>query len=522
MNIAFDPWIPVVDAAGVRSLISLHSALTQGERYADLAVRPHERVALMRLLLCVGHAALNGPRDYDEWLEIPERLPPAVDVYLAQWRDSFELFHPEKPWLQVAEIIKNKSQPVTDADWTPVAKLEFAFASGNNSTLFDHQGESEERIMELPAVVLAMLAFQCFSLGGTSSQVFWNGVRSVKYTKDAPCAPASMLHTFLRGPNLPAMIHLNLVTLEDMTLRNSELSFGRPVWEKVPRGWIDKENVQSAVSTHVGRLTPMTRLIKLHPSGRKMLLGDGLVYPTFAEGFPPEPTATVVIRKKQNNQERTLLSFSPSKATWRELGAIVVKRNAQETGGPLALNFIPDDQACDIIVAALARNKGTILDTTESVFHVPVQLRTSEGNTVYEFEVRNAENMAYRLGRAVETYRKEVDHGWEGRVKNTEPPKRKQLQEKLHATATNHFWTAVEGCLSLLMAHITALGTEQAPPTLEAWRKMLFASACTAYSVACGQETPRQMRAFVKGRQTLTASKDSSEQNTQDITEDAA
>ncbi len=521
MNVAFDPWIPVVDPTGARTLASLHTLLTQGEQFVDLAVRPHERVALMRLLLCVSHAALDGPRDYDDWLEIPRNLSQAADAYLTQWRDSFELFHAEKPWLQVAEIIKNKDQPVTDADWTPVTKLEFAFASGNNSTLFDHHGESEERTMDLSAVVLAMLTFQCFSPGGLISQVLWNGTQSGKTSKDAPCVPASMLHTFLRGPNLTSMIHLNLVTFEDMTLRDNELAFGRPVWEKVPRGWTDRENVQNAVSTHMGRLTSMTRLIKLHPSGRKMLFGDGLAYPTFADGFSPEPSATVVIREKQNKQERMLLSFRPTKAVWRELGAIVVKRNAQDNGGPLALNFIPDDQPCDIIVAALARNKATILDTSESVFHIPAQLRSSEGNTVYEFEVRNAENMAGRLGWAVETYRKEVDHGWEGRLKSAGPAKG-ELKARLHATATTHFWTAVEGNLSLLMAHVEALGTEQAPPTLEAWRKLLFASACTAYRVACGQETPRQMRAFAKGWRRLTVSKESPEQNTQDNTEDAA
>jgi CRISPR system Cascade subunit CasA len=520
MNVAFDPWIPVLDATGERTVISLHRALTRGERFADLAVRPHERVALMRLLLCVAHAALNGPRDYEEWLEIPKSLAPAVDAYLTEWRDSFELFHPEKPWLQVAAIVKKKGQPVTDADWTPATKLEFAFASGNTSTLFDHFGESEARIMDLPAVILAMVAFQCFSLGGTSSQVFWGGVQSVKYTKDAPCAPASMVHAFLRGPDLLTVIHLNLVTLEDMKLRDDGLSFGRPIWEKVPQGWSDKENVHNAASTHLGRLAPMTRLIKLHPSGRKMLLGEGLAYPTFADGFSPEPSATIVVREKQGRQERMLLSFRPGKAVWRELGAIVVKRNAQGTGGPLALNFIPDDQPCDILVAALARDKASILDAAESVFHVPAQLRFTEGNAVYEFEVQRAENMARRLGWAVETYRREVDHGWEGRLKIAGPAKG-QLKARLHATGTNHFWTAVESSLSLLMAHIAALGTDQATATLEAWRKMLFASACAAYRVACGQETPRQIRAFAKGWMQLTFTRDTPDNSTQDLTEDA-
>ncbi|NLW36392.1 MAG: type I-E CRISPR-associated protein Cse1/CasA, partial [Syntrophorhabdus aromaticivorans] len=49
MNVAFDPWIPVVTPRGDRKLISLCSVFAEGEMFLDLAVRPHERVSLMRL-----------------------------------------------------------------------------------------------------------------------------------------------------------------------------------------------------------------------------------------------------------------------------------------------------------------------------------------------------------------------------------------------------------------------------------------------------------------------------------------
>ena len=57
------------------------------------------------------------------------------------------------------------------------------------------------------------------------------------------------------------------------------------------------------------------------------------------------------------------------------------------------------------------------------------------------------------------------------------------------------------------MNHLKAIGTDAAIPTREAWRKMLFSAACEAYRIACGQETPRQLRAFVKGWQKLTAAR---------------
>src|SRR5438094_827693 len=104
MNIASDPWIPVVDLTGTRLIVSLMDVFTDGWQYADLAVRPHERVSLMRLFLCVGHAALDGPKNYEEWRVVPKKLPDAARSYLTMWKDSFELFHEDRPWLQAAKL----------------------------------------------------------------------------------------------------------------------------------------------------------------------------------------------------------------------------------------------------------------------------------------------------------------------------------------------------------------------------------------------------------------------------------
>ncbi|WP_429884287.1 type I-E CRISPR-associated protein Cse1/CasA [Geoalkalibacter halelectricus] len=507
MNVAFDPWIPVVKPSGERILASLCNVLTEGENYADLAVRPHERVALMRLFLCAAHAALDGPKDYQEWKGAPINLPSAALKYLTEWKDSFELFHPEKPWMQIVGITKSKNQinNLHDlSDWTPASKLNFSFATGNTSILFDHGGMLENRSIDLCEIVISMVTYQCFSPGGLISQVFWNGKQTEKSSKDGPCVPASMVHALLRGENLVSSVCLNLLIYEDLHRHYPQNEIGKPVWEKMPTSFNDDSAIKNATTTYVGRLVPLTRLVHLHPSGEKMLLGDGLPYPTYIEGFPAEPTATVVTRKQNNDEVRTLVSYRPSKSFWRELGAIVVKRTAGKPGGPLSLIALQDDESCDLVVAALARNKASIIDTAESIFHVPSQLRVNAGAETYESEVRQAEGLAARLGWSIEIYRKEIDGGWEGRLKGA-GPKSGELKAKLHTLATSHYWTSVEKNLALLMAHIEAIGTDEALPTREAWRKMLFATACDAYRIACSQETPRQMRAYVKGWQRLTS-----------------
>ena len=526
MNVAFDQWIPVVTTTGERKLASLCTVLTEGDKFVDLAVRPHERVALMRLFICVAHAALYGPKDYIEWCETPKRLPDAAQQYLKKWKESFELFHSVKPWLQVAELSKvkgvNKSQSHIE-DWARVSKLNFSFATGSNSTIFDHDAMNEERIIGLTETLLSMLTFQCFSVGGLIGQIYWNGIRCGELanpkkengpvkSSDGPCVPASMIHAFLRGKNLKETICLNMTTHNEIHSSYGKGAIGRPVWEMIPKSLDNSAEVENATKTYVGRLVPMTRLIRLHNSGERMLLGDGLIYPSYINGFPAEPTATIIIKQKDKKEERAVLSYRPDKAFWRELAAVVVKRKAEGSGGPLSLRNIQDGENCDLIVAALARDKATIVDTAESVFHIPSQLLSYNGMASYESEVKKAESLAGRLGWAVETYRREMDHGWEGKLKAAGPSKGK-LKAKLYSIATTHYWTTVENNLQLLLTHIKAIGKDDAIPTREGWRKMLFVSACDAYRIACGQETPRQMRAFAKGLQKLTGEKDNHEPN---------
>jgi len=61
MNLTIDPWIPIVRANGQPGTVSLCDAFAHGEHIRDLAVRPHERIAVMRLVICIAQAALDGP-----------------------------------------------------------------------------------------------------------------------------------------------------------------------------------------------------------------------------------------------------------------------------------------------------------------------------------------------------------------------------------------------------------------------------------------------------------------------------
>lgn len=536
MNVAFDPWIPVVTNTGKRKSASLSEVFSDGAHYADLAVRPHERVALMRLFLCVAHASLDGPKNYPEWCDVPKKLPEAALKYLEKWKDSFELFHSEKPWLQVAGLNLLPSDKNDDSDdekdWSSLTKLCFTRASGNNSTLFDHESNGGVApIYSTEEIALNLLTFQNFFVaGGKASSRQWGNVemKNPSNPKGGPCSGKSILFTFLRGQNLIESIHLNLTTYEDLKLFYGASGnwLGKPIWERLIKSPADDEAITNATQTHLGRLVPQTRILRVHEDCRRVLFGAGIVYPKFQDEkntFHPDLNATVVLNKEG---ERALLSARASKSIWRELHSLVVRNKSSSSSnrGPLCLGNIPEHVPCDITVSAMITNPkqaAEIIDLVDSAFHIPAKMTENDGPHFYESEVKSAEAIESRLGWAVEGYRSAIDGYWDNRLERAKQDKW-TLKAKLHSIANTHYWTTAENNLPLLMSHIEAKDTDDAMPTRETWRKMLFAAACEAYRIACGQETPRQIRAFAKGWQRLTAKKDEAEADITEKKEDAA
>lgn len=522
MNVAFDKWIPVVTVAGQRESASLCDVLSAGEQFADLAVRPHERVALMRLFLCVAHAALDGPKDYEEWCEVPSRLPAAATRYLEKWKDSFHLFHAEKPWLQTAGLDlmpddKNSDAPDEEKGWSSVDRLSFTRASGINTTLFDHAASSEEmREFGAHELALDLLTFQnYFVAGGKASSRMWgtHAMKNPPNPKGGPCAGKSIVYAFLRGHNLAESVQLNLNSYENLKLLygTSPGWLGKPIWELPIESPNARDPIANATATYLGRLVPQTRILRLSSNCRQVLFGAGFAYPKFQDEknpFDPDAYGTVVLTK---DGKRSLLCARTSKSLWRELPSLVVRLRGSSASnrGPLCLGNIPDRNPCDVVACAMITNPkqaAEIVDLVDAVFHIPARLSTPEGASAYESEVKTAEEVGGRLNWAVEGYRSALDGGWEGRLKGAGPSKA-ELKAKLHGIAATHYWTAVEKNLALLMAHIEGIGTDEAVSTRDAWENMLFASARDAYRTACGQETPRQIRAFAEGWKRLMSQK---------------
>ena len=422
MNLTTDPWIPIVSTDGTAGLGSLVDVFQRGRDISDLAVRPHERVALMRLLLCVSHAALDGPADHEDWQTCLDRLPSAAAKYLAKWRASFELYG-EGPRFQ---------QWMAKSDPTLMSVHKLVFVDKDSATLFNHDA-TPDTALQARILALALVTFQSFAAGGRVEG-------SADSLKAGLCRQGSALHCFIRRDSVLATIHANLLT-KDQVQGLAPLHWGKPLWEFRALSAEDlMPHRREIICGYLSRLAPGTRCLWIQEDTKSVAAYGGLSF----SGHPDmrEPTTTIVRNKKG---ERSVVPGRVHEAPWRELHSLMVRRaTATDVGGPLAFENLDSNCAFDIWTGALAGDQAKVVDTIEAVYHVPAAMLQTTGQRCYEQGVKFAEDVAWRLSQAVSTYHREIGD-------SLDRPEARDRREKLRDKTAFQFWTQVERNVPLLL-----------------------------------------------------------------------
>jgi len=478
MNLTIDPWIPVVRADGGRELLSLQDLFAQARELHDLAVKPHERIALTRLLLCITQVALDGPTDETEWQDCQPLIQPRVRDYLERWQAAFELFGEGPRFLQLPNLRPGKASD----EGNSATKLDLMLSTGNNPTLFDNQA-GEERSIRAARAAVNLLTFQNFSPCGRIGIALWNGKETSGKgaSNHAPCTSSSMIHTFLLGSCLLETLHLNLLN-KDMIEDAPNAGWGKPIWE-FPVNEPAAESLQNARMSYLGRFVPLSRAIRLNEDGISIILANGLDYPVFP-AFR-EVSATIIKR----TDELALLSASSGRSLWRQLPAITIKLRAKadSTAGPLALNNLAGCNDAVLWVGALiAAGNGKIVDVVEATYSLPAGMFSEFGRAAYEKGVAYAEEREGILIQSVKTYA--------STLKVTSPA---------YARARQQFWTRVEQHLSALF-DLARNGDLAADLPNCSWGKAVQVAAFDAYEQSCPRQTPRQIEAYVLGLRKFT------------------
>jgi CRISPR system Cascade subunit CasA len=467
--------------------VSLEKAFAEGEDIRDLAVRPHERIALMRLLLAVAHAGLDGPLDEADWKACRKRVAPAAVKHLKQHRAAFELFGGSQRFGQLYGGTKHAAR-IKAKEPTWASKLELTLASGNNPTAFDNAG-TDCRAFEEPQLALMLLTYQaCSPLIGRG------------YKGRSPCVEGNMLHTFLRGTNLLETLWLNLPDRGTIEQTYGRDAWGRPAWLAMPKSPSDRPACCNAVGTYLGRLTPLPRAIWLDETRSVIALDNGLECPAW-DGDPAEPTATVIVR---NEKDRKVFPARLDRAIWRDLPSLAVKRRSDGSRAALAWQRLPEDHPCDFWVGALVTDgKAKVLNTVESVFALPAKAGGNDFIQFYSGGVAYAEQWARSLEKGLATYRRQLGD-------NIDRRKARKRARLMKQRAASHFWTAIEGAAREVLIPLCA----ELPDALKCgepffldyshrdsrWGPIVRRAADDAFTLACPQSSARQAAAFGAGR----------------------
>jgi CRISPR system Cascade subunit CasA len=295
-----EPWIPCIDLTGERHELGIHSLLAEAHLIREIAGEsPPTTVALHRLLLAIMLRAYEL-QDTDRWEDIwrSGTLPAApLQNYLDAWRPRFDLFHPQRPFMQAAD---------TRAKPKSVGTLLLDKASGNNGTLFDHNTDADTLVLSPAAAARALITMQAFGLAGLFQP-------NAPFTS-APCVAGVIF--LVEGDNLFETLMLNCFYPEARQIPSGAQD--RPSWEMedpllplrtIPFGYLDY-------------LTWFNRRILLLPQNgpngltvEQMTMGPGLRF----DPLPLEP-----MKSYRNDEKRghLALRFSEDRAVWRDSAAL--------------------------------------------------------------------------------------------------------------------------------------------------------------------------------------------------------
>ncbi len=196
-NLLQEPWIPVVNDNWDYQELSLLDFFRTWQNLREIqADNPPTTLAIYRLILAIMHSAYKGPKNIDHWEEIQLDDGKKAIEYLKKWRDRFDIFHPEYPFMQDLALTEDKAVPI------------YAIHTMSTSTVFSHEHEFSGYFISLPQAARLLVRLQSVDI--TSLRAFYpkqtSGNRSAVNTPTINNA-----NVLIVGRNLKSTLMMNLM-----------------------------------------------------------------------------------------------------------------------------------------------------------------------------------------------------------------------------------------------------------------------------------------------------------------------
>ncbi|WP_262016043.1 type I-E CRISPR-associated protein Cse1/CasA [Micromonospora sp. Mcm103] len=370
-SLTHEAWIPVLDDEGRCRELSLQELFDQAGEVRVIACElPTQTFAILRLALAILHRATDGPPSEAAWLALwRDRRLPVADVrdYLGEFRDRFDLLHPEHPFYQVADLRASKDG---------ACGLERLIADVPNGMQFLTTRAGAGMASISPAEAARWLVHcQAYDPSGIKTGAV--GDPRVKGGRGYPIGVATLGGlgaVYLEGATLAETLLLNLLPVAPGWQRADERD--APVWERAPQTCAEEADATRGPFGLLSLYTWQSRRIRLFGdvlgiTGAMISNGDRLEW---QDRHLLEPMSVWGRSAPKEREQKRLPIYLPrphdhGRALWRGLQTLLP--------APPSPGADPPQRLSPMVLQRLARL--TVTGVVESDF----QVRTRATSVTY-------------------------------------------------------------------------------------------------------------------------------------------
>ena len=337
-NLIDEPWIRVMDSNCNISEVSLKDAILNAHNYKSLSGElPTQDIAVMRLMLAVLHTVFsradengnecpledNEEEAVDRWKALWKKgrfSEKAIDDYFEKWHERFWLFHPERPFGQVAGLTIG-----TDYD-APKLNGEIS-ESSNKVRFFSMYSGNEKSSLTYPQAARWLLYLNAYD--DTSSKPTKEGKAKAGGSLPSPGVGwlGKLGLIYITGNNLFETLMLNLILVNENKVQENQ----NPLWEQ--------EKVSDAERTEIALPYDLAALYTLQSRRILLIRKDNKVvsYKLLGGDFFEKENAffepmTVWSSPKKDNDIFTPKRHDSSKQMWREFSVLFEEKGNKQAG----------------------------------------------------------------------------------------------------------------------------------------------------------------------------------------------
>lgn len=307
-NLVDEPWI-----ATNRGVLSLRT-LFQDSGTISLQESAIDRFCLLRFLIAVCQAACPLETE-EEWDELDDDgLKAAVLQYLEKNKELFDLYDPERPFLQYPGIRSLKEEKAL-----PVAAYVPGTSSGNTTVVFQNNCPRKIDDAAKAKVILQQCIMPFFRKKIDPGIVVMPGFqKGGSAPVSSTLGQSGLLHTFALGKTFFETLRLTMMTDELLEQVAYVDEIGVPPWEQMPQE--DDAVARRLVRSVYGRLIPMARFCRI--DGDRLHSTSGVTMQDVTTGHV-DFSLTVGTAVDSKKQTYKVLPATVLQQPWRQLEAIL-------------------------------------------------------------------------------------------------------------------------------------------------------------------------------------------------------